>query len=49
MEKKEYVKPEINDEKIEASDIIMVSIDTSTNNKTSAFKSDAGIWDIFRW
>lgn len=48
MEKKEYVKPEINDEKIEASDIIMVSIDT-TNNKNSAFKSDAGIWDIFRW
>jgi hypothetical protein len=46
MEKKEYVKPEINDEKIEASDIIMVFIE---NNKTSEFKSDAGIWDIFRW
>ena len=48
MEKKEYVKPEINDEKIETSDIIMVSLDPN-NNRNSAFKSDAGIWDIFRW
>ena len=44
--KKEYVKPEIKDEDIILEDIIMASTD---NQKSNAFKPDAGIWDIFRW
>lgn len=45
--KKEYIKPSIEEEDIYLEDIIMIS--ATEGEKNSAFKSDRGIWDIFRW